>query len=172
MLFRSYANITANNLFLGFTSTATAAGTTTLTVASTQYQRFTGTTTQTVKLPDATTLQKGFVFIVDNDSTGNITVIDNASTTLDTVVAGSIDNWVLLDNSTTAGTWIAYSLLPSNYDFGTSSANFGGSTLTNGTWNGSTITSGYGGTGLTTFTAANYALYSRSEEHTSELSHT
>ena len=155
-------NIVANNLFLGFTSTVSTGGTTTLTVASTNYQRITGTTTQTVKLPDATTLPKGLIYIVDNDSTGNVTVIDNASTTLDTVVGGSIDNWVLLDNSTTAGTWIAYSLLPSTYDFGTSTANFGNATITNAVWNGTTIASGYGGTGLTTFTAANYALYSTS----------
>ena len=102
------------------------------------------------------------VFIVDNDSTGNITVVDNASTTLDTVVGGSIDNWVLLDNSTTAGTWVAYSSLPSTYDFGTSSASFGSATITSAVWNGTTIASGYGGTGLTTFTAANNAIYSTS----------
>ena len=35
-------------------------------------------------------------------------------------------------------------------------------TLTAGTWNANTITTGYGGTGLTTFTAANNAIYSTS----------
>ena len=162
MLRDANQNVAVNNVFLGFNSTVTAAGTTTLTVASAQYQRFTGTTTQTVKLPDATTLSKGVVFTVDNDSTGSVTVVDNASSTLDTIVGGSIDHWVLLDNSTTAGTWVAYSLLPSTYDFGTSSASFGNATISNAVWNGTTIASGYGGTGLTTFTAANYALYSTS----------
>ena len=158
----SNQNITANNIFAGYTSTATTGGTTTLTVASTQYQRFTGTSTQTVKLPDATTLQKGFVFIVDNDSTGSLTVVDNASSTLDTIISGSIDNWVLLDNGTTAGTWIAYSLLPASYDFNNTSASFGNASIINSTWNGVTIGSAYGGTGLTTFTAANNAIYSTS----------
>lgn len=155
-------NITANNLFLGFTSTVTAAGTTTLTVASTQYQRFTGTTTQTIKLPDATTLQKGYVYTVDNDSTGNLSVIDSASGALDTIVPGTVDDIILLDNSTVAGTWVAYGRLPANYDFGTSSANFGGAVISNTVWNGTAVAPGYGGTGLTTFTAANNALYSTS----------
>ena len=156
------SNITANNIFLGYTSTVTAAGTTTLTAASTQYQRFTGTTTQTVKMPDATTLSKGFIYTIDNDSTGSLTIIDNASTTLDTVVGGSIDYFTLLDNSTSAGTWIAYSLLPSTYDFGATTASFGNASITNAVWTGTTVASGYGGTGLTTFSAANNALYSTS----------
>ena len=158
----SNQNITANNIFAGYTSTVTTGGTTTLTVTSTQYQRFTGTNTQTVKLPDATTLQKGFIFIVDNDSTGSLTVVDNASSSLDTIISGSIDNWVLLDNSTTAGTWIAYSLLPASYDFNNTSASFGNASIINATWNGTAVTSAYGGTGLTSFGAANYALYSTS----------
>jgi len=155
-------NITANNIHLGFASTVSAAGTTTLTAASSYYQRITGTSTQTIKLPDATTMTNGRAFVIDNDSTQNVTVIDNASGTVDTIVGGTIDMVICLDNSTTAGTWIAYGWLPSNYDFGTSTANFGTATLTNGTWQGNTIASGYGGTGLTTFTAANYALYSTS----------
>lgn len=155
-------NITANNVFLGFASTVTSGGTTTLTVASAYYQRFTGTSTQTLKLPDATTLSTGRSFLVDNDSTGTLTIINGASGAVDTVIAESIDNLILVDNSTIAGTWIAYGLLPSNYDFSSSIANFGGATLTNGTWQGNVISSAYGGTGLSTFTAANYALYSTS----------
>ena len=54
------------------------------------------------------------------------------------------------------------SLLPASYNFSDSTADFGTATITNATWNGNTIASGYGGTGLTTFTAANYALYSTS----------
>lgn len=155
-------NITANNIYLGFDSTVSAGGTTTLTAASAYYQRVTGTSTQTIKLPDATTVSNGRAFIIDNDSTQSITVVDNASATVDTIVSGTIDMVICLDNSTSAGTWIAYGWLPSNYDFGTSSANFGGAVISNATWNGNTIQPGYGGTGLTTFGAANYALYSTS----------
>ena len=49
----------------GFTSTATAAGTTTLTKASTKIQQFTGTTTQTIVLP-TTGIIKGQQYIVQN----------------------------------------------------------------------------------------------------------
>jgi len=155
-------NISANNLALGFTSIVTAGGITTLTAASTQYQRFTGTTTQTVKFPDATTLLKGVVFFVDGDSTGNIAIVDSTSVSIGTTTAGSVDYWVLLDNGTVAGTWVAYSLLPAAYDFGVTSASFGNATISSAVWQGTTVASGYGGTGLTTFTAANNALYSTS----------
>ena len=60
--------------FAGYTTTATAAGTTTLTSSSTPYQVFTGSTTQTVKLPVTSTLVVGQSFYIDNDSTGNVTV--------------------------------------------------------------------------------------------------
>lgn len=155
-------NISANNIALGFTSTVTAGGITTLTAASTQYQRFTGTTTQTVKFPDATTLLKGVVFFVDNDATGNITIVDAASVSIGTVTVGSIDYWVLLDTATVAGTWIAYSLLPASYDFGVTSASFGNAVISNAVWNGAIIPYNYGGTGLNTFLAANNAIYSTS----------
>lgn len=46
----------ADNFINGFTTTATAAGTTTLTVSSTYNQVFTGGSTQTVVLPVASTL--------------------------------------------------------------------------------------------------------------------
>lgn len=68
------ANIITNNLLTGYTPTLTAAGTTTLTVASGYQQRFTGTTTQTVVLPVTSTLSLGFPFEIINDSTENLTV--------------------------------------------------------------------------------------------------
>ena len=49
MLRDANQNTSVNNIFQGYTSTVTAGGTTTLTVASSYYQRFSGTTTQTVK---------------------------------------------------------------------------------------------------------------------------
>ncbi|MGV8953874.1 MAG: hypothetical protein ACOH2M_22440 [Cypionkella sp.] len=58
----------------GYTTTATAAGTTTLTVASAKRQYFTGTTTQTVVLPVTSTLVLGQQFRIVNNSTGKVTV--------------------------------------------------------------------------------------------------
>lgn len=68
------ANISANNFLPGYTTTVTAAGTTTLTVGSAGIQYFTGGTTQTVKLPVTSTLVTGQQFNVTNNSTGNVTV--------------------------------------------------------------------------------------------------
>lgn len=152
----------ANNIYLGFNAITAAAGTTVLTNASAGYQNVTGTTTQTIQLPVATTLYKGLAFTIANASTGAVTIKDSASTTLDTIVTGGTAIMVLTANATSAGTWVAYSYLPSTYDFSSTSANFGNATITNAVWNGTTIASGYGGTGLTTFTAANNALYSTS----------
>ena len=152
----------ANNVYLGFNAITAAAGTTILTNASAAWQNVTGTTTQTIRLPDATTLYRGLAFTITSSSTGAVTITDNASTTLDTVVTGGTAVMVLTDNSTSAGTWRAYSYIPSSYDFSTSTANFGGATITNATWNGNTIGTAYGGTGLTGFGSANYALYSTS----------
>jgi hypothetical protein len=57
----------------GYTSTATAAGFTSLTNTSSFYQQFTGTTTQTVIMPNTATLITGWTFHIVNNSTGNVT---------------------------------------------------------------------------------------------------
>ena len=152
----------ANNVYVGFTTITAAAGTTVLTNASAGWQQIVGTTTQTIQLPVATTLYKGLAFTVANNSTGSVTIKDSASTTIDTVITGGTSVLVLTNNSTSAGSWTAYSYIPASYDFNATSASFGNATITNAVWNGTTISSGYGGTGLTTFSAANNALYSTS----------
>lgn len=154
--------ITANKFVPGYSSITSAGGTTSLTSGSNYYQRVVGTSAQTVKMPDATTLLNGTTFIIDNDSTGTVTIKDGANTTIESIPSTGVDYIYLIDNSTVAGTWVAYSLNPSNYDFTSTNANFGGATISNATWNGNTIASGYGGTGLTTFVAANNAIYSTS----------
>ena len=156
-------NIQVNSVNQALTSTVSAAGTTTLTVASPHFQILTGTTTQTFKLPDATTLLNGSSWIFDNDSTGNLTVTDYANATVDVVAPGGYATVFLEDNSTIAGTWGRFGMIPSETNWGTNSLDFGGSTvLTNGIWQGNTIGTAYGGTGLNSFSAANYALYSTS----------
>jgi len=155
-------NVTANNFLAGY-NVITAAGTTTvLTVASAYYQRISGSTTQTIQLPVATTLANGQGFTFDNDSSGAVTIVDSASGAIDTVPSGGYSYIFVEDNTTSAGSWGKYALLPASYDFSTTTANFGTATITNATYNGNTIGTGYGGTGLTTFTAANNAIYSTS----------
>lgn len=73
----------------GYTTTATAAGTTTLTVSSTFNQYFTGATTQTVVLPVVSTLALGFQFRIVNLSTGSLTVNSSGSNLTATVTAAS-----------------------------------------------------------------------------------
>jgi len=154
------ANMSASKFVPGYTSVTAAAGTTTLTASSNYYQNLVGTTTQTFQLPDATGLLVGTTFIFDNDSTGTLTVVDNASGPIETIPGGAAGFVYLADNATVAGTWRRHAFLPASYDFNATTANFGNATITNAVWNGTTIASGYGGTGLTTFTGANNALYS------------
>jgi len=108
------ANIVYNNEAPGYTNTVTAAGTTTLTAASTRYQHFSGTTTQTLKFPDETTVPAGLGYIVDNDSTANVTVQDSAGNTIATAIPGGA-GWIYsLSNSAATGNWAGYILPPGN----------------------------------------------------------
>lgn len=73
---------------VGFTTTATAAATTTLTNASSSYQIFTGTTTQTIVLPVTSTLATGWTFHIVNNSTGVLTVNSSGGNLVISVPAG------------------------------------------------------------------------------------
>ena len=153
------ANITANSITPGWTSTATAAGTTTLTVASTYYQRFVGSTTQTVVLPDATTVAKGQGFIIDNDSTGALALQTNGGGSLGSTVPGMAAFVFCEDNSTTTGSWSGYMFVPGGgpggqVTWGTAGLSMGGQAITNANWNGVAVPVLYGGTGATTISGA------------------
>lgn len=83
----------------GYTSTATAAGTTTLTVNSTHTQIFTGSTTQTVTLPVVSTLELGTPFQIVNLSTGVVTVNSSGGNAVQAMQANSTLN--VISNATT-----------------------------------------------------------------------
>lgn len=72
-----------------YTTTATAAATTTLVVGSTIQQYFTGSTTQTCKLPVTSTLTLGQKFEIDNLSSGVVTVQSSGSNTLQAMAANT-----------------------------------------------------------------------------------
>ena len=72
----------ADNLLLGYATTVTAAGTTTLTNASMSQQFFTGSTTQTVVLPVVTTLFLGYQYFINNRSSGVVTVQSSGLNTI------------------------------------------------------------------------------------------
>ncbi len=104
--FNSYNGTAWINLN-GLTTTATAAGTTTLVVGSTYLQQFTGTTTQTVVLPDATGLTVGQSFLITNRSTGVVTVNANGGGLIQTMAAASQVLVSVVTIGTAAGTWDA-----------------------------------------------------------------
>jgi len=102
------SNLSANNFLSGFTTTATAAGTTTLTVASTQIQQFTGATTQTVVMPVVSTLKAGQSFEIINSSTGTLTVNSSGGNLITTVLGGNtLIITCILITGTTAASWSA-----------------------------------------------------------------
>jgi len=93
---------------VGWTTTATAAGTTTLTATSNTTQFFTGTTTQTIVLPVTSTLILGQAFVIQNNSTGALTVQSSGANTVVTIPAGnSYLLTCILTSGTTAASWDA-----------------------------------------------------------------
>lgn len=110
-------------------TTATAAGTTTLTTASQTNQQFTGSTTQTVTLPDTRTLPNGRSFFISNRSSGVVTLNYNGGSLAQSLAAGTEVRALVISNATAAGTW----------DISYLSASGGGS---------GTVTSIFTGTGL------------------------
>ena len=162
MLRDSNQNVAINRLNQANTNTAAAAGVTTLTAASAYSQTLTGTGAQTFRMPDATTLSTGVAFIFNNNATGTLTLQDSASGAIGTITSGGAVELICVSTATVAGTWDYHGFLPENVTWGTNALAMGSTVVTGGTWQGGTIQSAYGGTGLTTFTTANNALYSTS----------
>lgn len=157
----SNQNTAINNIFRNTTSTVSAAGTTVLTAASSYTQVLTGTTTQTYQLPDATTLSNGASFQFNNNSTGDLDIVDYGSNPIATVAGGGATQIFLNSTSTANGTWDVHGYIPENIEWGTNTLYLNSTVITGGTWNGGTIGTPYGGTGLTSFTT-NGALYATS----------
>jgi hypothetical protein len=99
-------NLSANNTIEGYATTATAAGTTTLTVASAYQQFFTGSTTQTLVMPVTSTLVLGQSWMVVNNSTGVVTVESSGGNTITAMAAGTQALFTcILTSGTTATSW-------------------------------------------------------------------
>jgi hypothetical protein len=99
-------NIAINNSIADYTTTATAAGTTTLTVGSTYQQFFTGTTTQIVQLPVTSTLTLGHTYYIENNSTGAVTVNSSGANAIVVLAGGTNAEFTcILTSGTTAASW-------------------------------------------------------------------
>jgi hypothetical protein len=107
----SNVNFSANSFIPGYTTTATAGTTTTLTVSSTFNQFFTGTLSQTVKMPVVSTLSLGQRFQINNNSSSNITITSSGSNNIQIMAAGSqIEITCISLTGTTASSWdVVYS---------------------------------------------------------------
>jgi len=140
-----------SGLSLDLTSTATAAGTQTLTSASTVQQVYTGSTAaQLVKLPDATTLSVGHRWMFWNQSTVSVAIQNATPTTQFTLGSKYRAIVTLTDNSTAAGVWV-WTLMTDSADLKTKSG-----TVSSGTFAGSPKTATV--TLTTAFVDANYSV--------------
>jgi hypothetical protein len=159
MLRDANQNVAVNRLNQSNTAVSAAGGTTALTAASSYSQTLNGTGGQTYTMPDATTLTTGVAFVFNNNATGTLTLQDYATGSIGTITSGGAVELVLLANGTVAGTWDVHGFLPENVTWGTNALNLGSTVITNGTWNGGTIASNYGGTGLTSYAAGDMLYY-------------
>jgi hypothetical protein len=158
----SNSNITGNAFFAGFTSIAAAGTTTVLTASSSPVYVVTGSGGQTIQLPNATTLPKGPIFSFNNNqSSGAITVNNASGSLIVSVPAGGYTTIVLLDNSTSAGSWDRHDQSPANVSWSTNTLDYAGS-ITSATWNGATVAVNRGGTGTTTSTGSGSVVLSTS----------
>lgn len=94
---------------MGYTSTVTAIGYTSLSNTSTYYQQFTGSSTQTVVLPNTATLALGWTFHIVNNGTANVTANTFSNTvTLLTIPANTTAMVTCIDiTANTAAGWEA-----------------------------------------------------------------
>jgi hypothetical protein len=134
-------NTNANNFISNTQTTTTAGGTTTLTAASPFLQIFNGTSNQTIKLPNATTLATGASYEINaNQTSGTLSVVDNGSNAIVSLAPGASVQISLLVNGFPNGVWDKHFLAPTGTTWGTSGLSVVG-TLTSS----STITSGANG---------------------------
>ena len=95
-----------SNAVDGYTTVATAAGTSTQTVNSNYQTFYTGSTTQSHVMPVTTTLTLGWKQRVVNNSTGIVTVKTSDSTTIYAVPSGGdVIFTCILASGTTAASW-------------------------------------------------------------------
>ena len=102
----SLTNPVINNIKMGYSTTATAGGSTSLTVSSNYRQFFTGTLAQTIVLPVTSTLVTGMAYEIENNSTGTLTVNSSGGNLVGTIPAGVCAHAVCIGTTlTTAADW-------------------------------------------------------------------
>lgn len=112
------SNLTADAFIPGYTTVATAAGTTVLTADSTQDQEATGSSTQTYTLPSTGFVKGQTVEIVNSSSGGNITVNSTSGSNIVNVQPG----WACrikakIDTPTSFAHWMVIGLFSTSVSF-------------------------------------------------------
>jgi len=108
-------NITTNAIIDGFSNTVASGTPIVLTVSSVNSYNVTGSGGQTIKLPDATTLDNGVIYLFNNNqSSGAITVNNNSNTLIVSVPSGGFVTLTLLSNSISAGSWDRHDQAPAH----------------------------------------------------------
>lgn len=113
-------NFSADAFLSGVDSTATSAGTLTMTVNSKQVQVFTGSTTHTVKLP-TTSVTAGQRYVIINNSTGAVALQSSDASAITSVTSTRmVEAVALVDTPTTAAQWQLLGITHSTTSAGTS----------------------------------------------------
>lgn len=96
-----------NGSFVENINVVTSSGSTLeLSSSSSQLQRITGSTNHSVKLPDATTMVIGQKFEIINLSTSYVDLLNFNNSLFRRILSNSVLNLILIDNSTTLGSWV------------------------------------------------------------------
>jgi hypothetical protein len=138
------SNMSANAVLQGYTTTASAVGTTTLTVSSNRWQFCTGTLTQTFRLPVVSTLNNGEdYYIVNGPGNGIITVQSSGANNLTPTLTGGMTMHVVCISTSGTGTasWQVVSI-SANTSTGTGNAVFSSNPAFAGTVGGTVAFSG------------------------------
>lgn len=111
------SNLSIPNVMLGYTTIATANGTTTLVVGSNFLQYFTGTANQNCDMPNVTTLELGQTWKIVNNSTGSVTIRTSTGVTIVVLSANetAFISCILL-TGTTPSSWDYAKLLKTPVD--------------------------------------------------------
>lgn len=102
-------NAAFTNLIQSITATTSAGQTINMDAGSAYFQKITGSSTVTFKLPIATNMYSGQTYVFNNNNTsGNVSIVDQGINPIVTVAPGAYVEVINTDNSTTNGVWYTH----------------------------------------------------------------
>lgn len=97
---------TPANINNGYTTTITSASTTVLTIQSTYWQFFTGSSVQTIVMPVVSTLAPGMTWSIVNNSSSSLTIQSSGLNNIVVLLSGQVALITcILNSGTTAASW-------------------------------------------------------------------